>query len=107
MNLLDLINDLLCGACCLRLILFTRSEPSRHRPWASALAYLLIVAFCAIVILPWLDRSIGIGVAQLLLNGVLVAALFSSGGNVTRLFQPRIGDRPSIFSRVLERKTWL
>lgn len=102
---LDLINDLLCAACCLRLILFTRSHQAR-RPWASALAYLLIVAFAALAILPWMEWSLGSGLAQLLLNSVLAGALFTVRGNVMALFKTRPGQRPSAFLRILQRKTW-
>jgi hypothetical protein len=106
MTFLDLVNDLLCAACCLRLILFAR-HGSSHHPWASVLAYLLIIAFGAMVILPWLDRSVGYGLAQLLLNGVLIGALFAAKGDVTTLFKPRAHHRPSSLLRILKRRTWL
>lgn len=103
---LDVINALLCIACCLRLILFSRSGAS-HRPWASALAYLLIVAFAALAITTLLNSAAVIGLAQLLLNTVLIAALFSVGGNVVELFRPASDNRQSFILRLLRREKWL
>ncbi|MBV8046295.1 MAG: phage holin family protein [Paludibacterium sp.] len=106
MRYLDLLNDVLCLAGCLRLIFFTR-RGAAHHPWASMLAYLLIIAFGAAAILPWLEHSPGYGLAQMLLNAVLVAALFAVDGDVTKLFRPRCDTHVSLLQRVLKRRTWL
>ncbi|MBN3005574.1 phage holin family protein [Chromobacterium alkanivorans] len=103
---LDIVNALLCIACCLRLILFTRGDAS-HRPWASALAYLLIVAFAALAITTLLKKPDAIGWAQLLINLVLAAALFSVSGNVVELFRPTSSNRQSLILRLLRREKWL
>ena len=103
---LGILTALLCIACCLRLILFARLGAT-HRPWASVLAYLLIVAFAALAIATLFNRTNAIVWAQLLLNIVLVAALFSVGGNVVELFRPVNDNRQSFILRVLRRETWI
>lgn len=103
---LPLFNALLCAACCLRLILFARSGAT-HRPWASALAYLLIVAFGSIALLATFGRPSPISWPQLLLNLVLAGAVFSVGGNVVELFRPVNDNRQSFILRLLRRETWI
>lgn len=103
---LGLFTALLCIACCLRLILFARSGAT-HRPWASALAYLLIVAFGALAIATLFKQSDAIAWAQLLLNIVLAAALFSVSGNVVELFRPANDNRQPLILRILRRETWI
>lgn len=100
------LNSLICGACCLRLILFARSGTS-HRPWASVLAYLLIVASGTLALTALLGQAVAIGWAQLLLNIVLAAALFSVSGNVVELFRPVNDNRQSLILRILRRETWI
>ncbi|QND84652.1 Putative phage holin [Chromobacterium vaccinii] len=96
----------LCAACCLRLILFAR-RGAAHRPWAGALAYLLTVAFGALAIAALLGQPAAAGWAQLLINIVFAAALFSVGGNVVELFRPASDSRPSFILRILRRETWI
>jgi hypothetical protein len=106
MTTLQLLNALVCAACCLRLILFARSGAT-HRPWASTLAYLLIVAFGAIAVLAAFGMAPAISWPQLLINMVLVAALFSVGGNVVELFRPTNDNRQSFILRLLRREKWI
>ncbi|WP_043615167.1 phage holin family protein [Chromobacterium violaceum] len=100
------LNAALCAACCLRLILFAR-RGAAHRPWASALAYLLTVAFGALAIAALIGQPAAGGWAQLLINIVLAAALFSVDGNVVELFRPASGNRQSFILRILRRETWI
>ena len=103
---IHLLNAILCAACCLRLILFARSGAT-HRPWASALAYLLIVAFGAIAVLTLFGRTQDIGVPQLVINMVVLTALLSVGGNVVELFRPTSDNRQSFILRLLRREKWI
>ncbi|TCP13764.1 putative 3TM holin [Crenobacter luteus] len=103
---LQIVNAVLCAACCLRLILFARSGGT-HRPWASALAYLLIVAFGAIALLALFGRAPAIGWPQLVINMVVIAALFSVDGNVIELFRPASDNRQSLILRLLRREKWI
>jgi predicted membrane channel-forming protein YqfA (hemolysin III family) len=105
-HLIHLITVLLCVVCCLRLILFARLGAT-HRPWASALAYLLVVAFGTLALATLLSQAPAIQLAQGLLNLVLAAALLSVGGNVVELFRPANDNRQSFILRVLRRETWI
>lgn len=106
MNALQLINALICAACCLRLILFARSGAT-HRPWASALAYLMIVAFGAMAVLTVFGMAPAISWPQLVLNLVLAAAVFSVGGNVVELFRPYGSNTQPLILRLLRREKWI
>lgn len=104
--MIETFNALLCGGACLRLLLFVRAGAA-YRPWASVLAYLLVVAFGCIALLTLLGLHAALGWAQLLLNGVLIAALFAVDGNVVELFRPVSSGRQSFLLRWLRRETWI
>lgn len=106
MTLMQIINALLCAACCGRLILFAR-DGTTHRPLAAALAYALIVACAAIVVATLFGRPPSIDWSQLLLNAVLTAAVFSAGGNIVGVFWAINDDRPSLLLRLMRREKWI
>lgn len=103
---LEMLNAVIAVACCLRLILFARCGAT-HRPWASAMAYLLIVACAALVLGHLLGHPAVPAMAQVVLNLVLAGALFSVRGNVVELFRQVNGNRQSIILRWLRRETWI
>lgn len=102
---LNLITALLLAIATLRLILYTRDGAS-HRPYASLLAYLLIVAFSACALLLAISTQ-PISWPQFVINLVFVGAVLSTGGNVVELFRPVSGNRQPLILRLLRRETWI
>lgn len=86
MSKLDLFTAVLCALSAIRLILFARAG-STHRPYASLLAYLLIVATGALALLILFGLVHGTSWPQLLINAVFTAALWAVRGNVVELFR--------------------
>ena len=114
-----LLNLVIAGAICLRLILFRR-EGGTHRPLASLLAYLLTVSSgamaIAILLLCLVPETTlyavemllaAIGHAQTVLNLVLCVAILAVRGNVVDLFRPTSDNRQSFILRLLRREKWI
>lgn len=106
MSKLDLFTALLCALSALRLILFARAG-STHRPYASLLAYLLIVATGAMALLILFGLARGTSWPQLVINAVFTTALWAVRGNVVELFRrvdPYAADCHLV--ALLRKKTW-
>lgn len=102
---LNTITALLCMIASLRLILYTRAGAT-HRPWASLLAYLLIVAFTGCAVLLAINHQ-PISWPQFILNLVFVSAVISTSGNVVALFRPASTSCQPLILRLLRREKWL
>ncbi|SCU94266.1 conserved membrane hypothetical protein [Cupriavidus necator] len=86
MTLLFLIQAALCALIAARLLLFRR-DGATHRPWASRLAYLLVVLAGAVTIGVLFGRYEW---ALLALNGitaVMCLAVYAVRGNIVELFR--------------------
>ncbi|GGY03855.1 phage holin family protein [Paludibacterium paludis] len=105
MNTVLMLDALICGAICARLILYRR-RGADHRPLASAIAYLLIVAAGVIPLRALFGLPHPVSVAQLILNAVLCLAVFSVRGNVVDLFRCSDAFAESRWMRILRRKSW-
>lgn len=101
-----LLNAVVCAAICLRLIFFRRAGGA-HRPIASAIAYLLIVASGLIPLRTVLGLTIQVSYSQFVLNLALCVAVFAMRGNVVELFRRSddITDNP--ITRWLRKEKWL
>lgn len=102
MNALAILNAVLCAVIALRLMMFRRAT-SNHRPWASRLAYALILATGSVPIRAIFGAPPAVDVTSLAINVVLCCAVLAVRGNVVDLFRCGMGhDNP--ITRVL-RKT--
>lgn len=90
MSLLTFCNALICALISLRLIFYRRSG-ARHRPWASRLAYALILASGYVPIEALLGSPPAVGWSSLAINLVLCIAVWSTRGNVCDLFRTPAG----------------
>lgn len=102
---LNLFTALLCVLAALRLILYTRSGAT-HRPWASLLAYLLIIAFAGTAVTLLLGRA-PVSWPQFVLNLIFTGAVLSTRGNVVELFRPSGGNTHPLILRILRREKWI
>lgn len=94
MNLLAIINALLCAAIAVRLMLFRRAA-GNHRPWAARLAYALILTTGSVPIRVIFGGMPAVDVSAVAINAVLCAAIFTVRGNVVDLFRCGMGyDNP-------------
>ena len=93
----------LCTLSAMRLIMF-RAKAGNHKPRASALAYVLIVAAGSIPLLLAFGQSIAI--VRVVLDGALCMAVFSVRGNVIELFR-RSGQAEGRAAAWLGRRSWL
>lgn len=89
-----------------RLLLFTRGQ-RLYRPWASLLAYCLIVACAALAILLATGHGSDSIWPQTAINVVLALAVASTGGNIVALFCPDGGNRQHPVLRLLRKETWI
>ncbi|OIT17091.1 hypothetical protein BL243_07945 [Ralstonia solanacearum] len=92
MTALFIVKAILCAAIALRLLLFRR-EGAAHRPWASRLAYVLIVLTGAVPICVLFGRYDWALVAHTGILALLCLAVFAVRGNVVELF--RVGGADS------------
>ncbi|OHX10243.1 hypothetical protein BI347_20810 [Chromobacterium sphagni] len=95
----------LAVALALVLLAFQRGD-SQHRPIASLLAYLLIVAAGAVAVLHLFGLPQLADGPQLFLNAVWLLALLAQRGNVVELFRAS-GPRQSRLAILLRRETWI
>lgn len=103
--MLTYITAFLCALGALRLILYTRGGAD-HRPYASFLAYALIVSFSASSILMTFNHQ-HVSWPQFIINAVFVCAVFSTGGNVVELFRPTTNpNQDSFILRLIRSKRW-
>jgi len=86
MKTLFIVQALLCALIALRLLLFKR-EGAAHRPWASRLAYALVVLTGAVTIGVLFGRYDWALLAQNGITAVLCIAVFAVRGNVVELFR--------------------
>ncbi|MDC6285481.1 phage holin family protein [Ralstonia pseudosolanacearum] len=86
MIVLFIVQAVLCALIALRLLLFTR-DGAAHRPWASRLAYGLIVLAGAVPIGVLSGRYDWALLAQNGIMAVLCLAVFAVRGNVVELFR--------------------
>lgn len=86
MTHLFLIQAALCALIAARLLLFRR-EGAIHRPWASRLAYLLIVLAGAVTIGVLFGRYDWALLAQNGITAVMCLAVYAVRGNVVELFR--------------------
>lgn len=89
-----------------RLLLFTRGQGT-HRPWASLLAYGLIVACAALGTMLATGHAAGTSWPQTLINVVLALAVASTGGNMVELFRPAGSNRQPLVLRLLRKESWI
>ncbi|SMC24195.1 Putative 3TM holin, Phage_holin_3 [Andreprevotia lacus DSM 23236] len=104
MTVIELLNAIACGLIAVRLLLYSR-DGAAHRPVASALAYLVIVAAGAVAVFSvagWLHY---VGAAQLVLNVVLCLAVQATRGNIVELCSLSDGS-DSLITRLLRKETW-
>lgn len=106
MPLSDAITLAAASYIAVRLLLFTRGQ-SMYRPWASLLAYCLIVACAALGILLLAGHDSSTAWPQAAINVVLALAVASTGGNVVALFRPDGGNRQHPVLRLLRKETWI
>ncbi|MGC0152683.1 phage holin family protein [Chromobacterium vaccinii] len=92
------------GVCALVLLAFQRGD-SQHRPWASLLAYLLIVAAGAVAVLRLFGRPELADLPQLFINLALALALVAQRGNVVELYR-NAGPRQSLLAILLREEKW-
>lgn len=100
MNALFIVQAVLCALIALRLLLFKR-DGAAHRPWASRLAYVLIVLTGAVPIGVLFGRYDWALLAQNGITAVLCLAVFSVRGNVVELFRMGGGADTSWLVRLL------
>ena len=86
MKNLFIVQAVLCALIALRLLLFKR-EGAAHRPWASRLAYGLVVLTGAVTIGVLFGRYDWALLAQNGITAVLCIAVFAVRGNVVELFR--------------------
>ena len=86
MKILFIVQALLCALIALRLLLFKR-EGAAHRPWASRLAYVLIVLAGAVPIGVLFGRNDWALIALTGIVALLCLAVFAVRGNVVELFR--------------------
>ncbi|MBN4667211.1 phage holin family protein [Pandoraea nosoerga] len=94
MSTLAFLNAVLCAVIALRLMMFRRASGS-HRPWASRLAYALILATGSVPIRAIFGAPPPVDVTSLAINAVLCIAVLAVRGNVVDLFRCGVGhDNP-------------
>ena len=103
MKALFIVQALLCALIVLRLLLFKR-EGAAHRPWASRLAYVLIVLAGAVPIGVLFGRNDWVLVALTGIVALLCLAVFAVRGNVVELFRMG-GTDSSCVVRFLRRQS--
>lgn len=86
MNALALLNVALCTVIALRLMLFRRASGS-HRPWASRLAYALVIATGSVPIRAIFGAPPATDWASLAITSVLCVEILAARGNVVDLFR--------------------
>lgn len=96
---------LVAALLALVLLAFQRGS-SAHRPWASLLAYLLIVAAGAVAVLRLFGHASLADLPQLFINLALLLALIAQRGNVVDLFRNG-GPRQSRLAILLRKATWI
>ncbi len=79
-------NAIICGLLSLRVLLFRR-EGSRHRWWGGWLAYLVIVVAASIPIRIFYGHYNTADWGDVILNGVFLAAMLKTKGNVVQIFK--------------------
>ncbi|KGT87229.1 holin [Erwinia typographi] len=82
---LVLTNVITCSAIVLRLMSF-RKPGGQHNPWASWLAYLIILAYASVPFRYFFDFYVHAHWASVTINLIICAAVFRARGNVARLF---------------------
>ncbi|OHX15321.1 hypothetical protein BI343_02970 [Chromobacterium amazonense] len=102
---MNLAHIFVAALLALVLLAFQRGS-SQHRPWASLLAYLLIVAAGAVAVLRLFGRHELAELPQLFINLALLLALIAQRGNVVELFR-NSGPRQSRLALLLRKETWL
>lgn len=75
----------ICGLICLRVI-FYRRRGATHRPLASAIAYLVVIASGSVTLRALLGNSPAASLPDTALHLVLCLAVFATGGNVSAIF---------------------
>ncbi|CAJ0709327.1 hypothetical protein LMG19089_04952 [Ralstonia edaphis] len=103
MKALFIVQAVLCALIALRLLLFKR-EGAVHRPWASRLAYGLVVLTGAVTIGVLFGRYDWALLAQNGITAVLCVAVFAVRGNVVELFRMGGADSSCVV-RFLRRLT--
>ncbi|MBP0633285.1 phage holin family protein [Cupriavidus sp. AcVe19-1a] len=91
MTILFLIQAALCALIAIRLLLFRRAGAA-YRPWASRLAYVLIVLAGAVPIGVLFGRYEWAMLAQSGITAVLCLAVYAVRGNVVELFRMTEAD---------------
>ncbi|MCL6262185.1 phage holin family protein [Craterilacuibacter sp. RT1T] len=100
--LLSSIDAILCALIAIRLVIF-RARAGRHKPRASAAAYVLIVAAGSVPLLHLFGQDAS--AARVVLDGMLCAAVFAARGNVFKLFR-QAGQAESHLAKWMGRRTW-
>lgn len=98
-----IMQAVLCALIALRLLLYKR-DGAAHRPWASRLAYGLVVLTGAVTIGVLFGRYDWAMAAQNGIMAVLCIAVFAVRGNVVELFRMGGADQ-CWFVRFLRRST--
>ncbi|MEW5560596.1 phage holin family protein [Enterobacter asburiae] len=89
-DLLLIAKALICLGIAIRVMSFQRNG-SRHRWWGGLLAYILIVASATITIQTaysiFTHRHISAEIPEVVIYGVLLAAVLKTRGNVVQIFK--------------------
>lgn len=94
-ELLLILNAVICGGIAIRVLLFRR-EGSRHRWWGGWLAYLVIVVAASIPIRTFYGHYNTADWGDVILNGVFLAAMLKTRGNVVQIFKIARGPHSEI-----------
>ena len=92
MMLISMMNALICVLIAFVFLIYQR-QGATHRPLASAMAYVLIVAAGSVFICTVFGKPQWAIVPQMILNLALLLSVFGARGNVIDLFVTR--NRPS------------
>ncbi|WP_199103178.1 phage holin family protein [Aquitalea sp. ASV11] len=102
--MLQLLNISICLLMAFTLLCFRR-QGAAYRPFASLLAYLLLLSTTSIALLQLLGLPEHSKLPQLFINLVLLLALLAQRGNVAEVF--RNSSRESRLANWLRKEKWI
>lgn len=99
MTILAILNALFCALIAARLLAFRRCGAT-FRPWASRLAYVLIVVTASVPIRAVFGLYSHADFSEVAINAILCISIFAVRGNIMELF--RAGWADNAFGRLLK-----
>lgn len=99
MTILAMLNALICALIAARLIAFRR-HGATFRPWASRLAYLLIVITASVPLRALFGTYRYADFSEVSINAILCISVFAVRGNIMELF--RAGWADNAIGRLLK-----